>query len=109
MEFISEESLRVSSAKSVRTVISALQALDNNRDPKKIFNFYAMQHPEMDSAQILARWFPGGRMIPGAPSPLTEMVEGMQTVALPALVEEIIQTFVSHEPETQRSHVPGRL
>ena len=97
VEFISEESLRVSSAKSVRTVISALQALDNNRDPKKIFNFYTMQHPEMDSAQILARWFPGGRMIPGAPSPLTEMLEGMQTVALPALVEEIIQTFVSHE------------
>ncbi len=94
IEFISEESLKVSSARSVRMVVSALEALDNARDPKRLFNFYALQHPDLDSADILRRYFPKNGRPPEGDSPLDEMVAGMQTVSLPALTDEIIRTFV---------------
>lgn len=110
IEFISEESLLISSSEAVGIIISVLENMmegsdfprpDNKKDSvswadiKCNFSFYALQHPEMTVAEQVRTFLNGG----SPAEALSTMIAGMQTVALPALVEAITESFV---PENLR-------
>ena len=104
IEFISEESLLVSSSDAVGIIISVLrkmaQGTHESPDKKDMkpkwsdircnFNFYALRHPELPTADQVK-----GFMSEESPADsINAMLSTMQTVALPALVEAITENFV---------------
>lgn len=111
IEFISEESLLVSSSEAVSIIIGVLEkmaegyaASDYDREDRQKtrwedircnFNFYAMRHPSLSTAEQVK-----GFLSEESPADaVSEMLRTMQTVALPALVEAITENFV---PEDMR-------
>ena len=93
IEFISEESLLVSSSEAVGIIVSVLRKMATGSDLR--FNFYAMRHPELSAAEQLRGFLREENPVDG----INEMLSHMQTVALPALVEAITENFV---PEDMR-------
>ena len=107
IEFISEDSLRVSSSEAVRIIIAVLEKMTQGTDtrgaqePAKTdwndircnFSFYALRHPEMSVADQVR-----GFLNEADPEDAVNgMLADMQTVALPALVEAITENFVPEE------------
>lgn len=114
LDFISEESLTLGASEAVRLVTSALETICEGTKPeirsgadrrykgiaewdriRCAFNFFAMQHPDLSPARQLERFLES----PDCADPLTDMLSSMQAVALPALVEVIVERFV---PDTLR-------
>lgn len=119
IEFISEESLLVSSSEAVGIIIGVLGKMaegtsspasepddGQNRDaktPKKTkwaeiqcnFSFYAMRHPKLTPAEQVEGFLKEDSPVDA----VNAMLRTMQTVALPALVEAITENFV---PEDMR-------
>ena len=119
IEFISEESLLVSSSEAVGIIIGVLGKMaegtsspnpdsDNvqSHNAKKSsktkwaeikcnFNFYAMRHPELSPAEQVEGFLKDDSPVDA----VNVMLRSMQTVALPALVEAITENFV---PEHMR-------
>lgn len=110
IEFISEESLLVSSSEAVGIIISVLDKMANGSDRRRRaaegkeegtvkadwdsircnFSFYALRHPELTPAEQLE-----GFLSEESPDDaINSMLADMQTVALPALVEAITENFV---------------
>ena len=110
IEFISEESLLVSSSEAVGIIIGVLSKMaDGTASPEKDekhgktkwadiqcnFSFYAMRHPGLSPAEQVK-----GFLSEDSPEDaVNAMLGSMQTVALPALVEAITENFV---PEDMR-------
>lgn len=109
IDFISEESLLVSSAEAVGIIINVLRQMiggsqsdekegDERHDWSEIrtnFSFYSLRHPEMTVAEQIS-----GFLKEDSPEEsVNRMLSSMQTVALPALIEAITENFV---PENLR-------
>lgn len=115
IEFISEESLLVSSAEAVGIIVSVLSKMVEGSDIRRRrsqdkkddgedgdicradwadikcnFSFYALRHPEMTPAEQVRGFLDGD----SPADAIGAMLSGMQTVALPALVEAITENFV---------------
>ena len=127
IEFISEDSLTISSSDAVGVIVSTLQKIaegksnyedkgepndistqkDNKikwKDIKCDFSFYALQHPELSPSDQLSEFIKAGKPIDA----IKEMLNGMQTVALPSLVESIVENFVPEDlRRTQAVFIAG--
>ncbi|MDE7160169.1 MAG: UvrD-helicase domain-containing protein [Muribaculaceae bacterium] len=109
VDFISEQSLTLGASEAVRLVISALETVCEGTRPeirtgkerrkrgvadwqriRCSFNFFAMRHPDLPPARQLELFLES----PGSADPLSDMLSSMQAVALPALVEAIVENFV---------------
>ncbi len=124
IEFISEESLLVSSSEAVGIIIGVLEKMaegsagtgpekpeaekddagkgKTEKTPKTRweeircnFSFYAMRHPSLSTAEQVKGFLSEEK----PEDAVSEMLRTMQTVALPALVEAITENFV---PEDMR-------
>ncbi len=116
IEFISEESLLISSSEAVGIIVSVFETMvratdrhgsaERNESGVKAkwtdircnFNFYALRHPELSPSMQVK-----GFLEEDSPEDsINAMLAGMQTVALPALVEAITENFVPRKlRETQ--------
>lgn len=112
IDFISEESLLISSAEAVGIIINVLRKMTSGSLPKDNddkdgnarhdwseirtnFSFYSLRHPELSVAEQIA-----GFLQEDSPEEsINRMLSSMQTVALPALIEAITENFV---PENLR-------
>lgn len=108
IDFISEESLLVSSAEAVGIIIGVLEKMisgikktDNDQDEEQQkhhdwsdirsnFSFFSLRHPEMSVAQQITEFLNEDSPVEA----INSMLSSMQTVALPALVEAITENFV---------------
>ncbi len=109
LEFVSEQSLKLSSSAAVALVESVLETISKGADPEVRsgddrarrgvadwsevacnFKFFAMRHPELSTPDCLASFFAEG----GDNNAIGEMLKKMQAVTLPALVESIIAEFI---------------
>lgn len=118
IDFISEESLLVSSAEAVGIIISVLEKMAGGsllnseeekgekkgkereqkhpwKDIRCNFSFYALRHPELSVAEQIS----GFLQEESPEEAINKMLSSMQTVALPALIEAITENFV---PENLR-------
>lgn len=109
IEFISADSLKIGESPAVQSVIAILEAINNGtraelRPPEERknkgvgdwsrlradFSFFAMQHPDIPLSEQLTQFLKGNY----TPDAIRGMLSEMSTTVLPALVENIIQTFV---------------
>lgn len=105
IEFVSEESLKISGARSVGIIVSVLNMIagDNNTTQQNAsdtesessdficdLNWYMAENPDDDISDIFEKYFSGEQHVKS----LDEMLESMQTHTLPALVESIVAYFV---------------
>ena len=108
---ISEESLRISESKAVKLIVSVLEKLVANAetsgakpDDKKRryiqqsdfmcnYNYIRSAHPDMTPSEILAECFKSGK----SNDVFAKVLKQMKTLALPALVENIISSFLDDD------------
>ncbi|MDE7409433.1 MAG: UvrD-helicase domain-containing protein [Muribaculaceae bacterium] len=109
INFISADSLHAGESPAVQTVMSILEAINNGTratlNPKEErgekgagdwsrlradFSFFAMRHPDTALSELLSRFLDGEYN----PDAIRDMLAGMSTTVLPALVENIIQHFI---------------
>ncbi|MDE5790245.1 MAG: UvrD-helicase domain-containing protein [Muribaculaceae bacterium] len=109
LEYVSEQSLKLTSSAAVALVVSVLETISRGADPEVRtgeerarrgvadwsevacnFKFFAMRHPELSTPECLAGFFEEG----GDNDAIGEMLRKMQAVTLPALVESIIAEFI---------------
>lgn len=109
IEFISEESLQLGNSEAVGIIISVLENIARGSAPdvksesgkpmwseiKCNFSFFAMQHPGLRTEEQMELFLDGGESY----NRLQELLSGMQSVALPSLVEAVAESFV---PESLR-------
>ncbi|MDE5813447.1 MAG: UvrD-helicase domain-containing protein, partial [Muribaculaceae bacterium] len=114
INFISADSLQAGESPAVQTIISILEAINNGTEarlnPKEErkdkgagdwsrlradFSFFAMRHPDTPLSELLSEFLAGGYN----PDSIREMLASMSTTVLPALVENIIRSFI---PEHSR-------
>ncbi len=108
IEFISEESLLVSSSEAVGIIISVLEKMvsgtdvkRDSSDPSKAvwadikcnFSFYALRNPGLTPAEQVEGFLSEESPVDS----INAMLSKMQTVALPALVEAVTENFVPLE------------
>ena len=112
IEYVSEQSLKLSSSAAVSLVVSVLETISRGADPEVRsgddrarrgvadwsqvacnFKFFAMRHRELSTPECLANFFAEG----GDNDAIGQMLKKMQAVTLPALVESIIAEFLSEE------------
>lgn len=113
IEFISAESLLVSSSRAVRIIMEVIEkmaigfidrnaikenshekVLNKNLSWNKIktnFAFYSLRHPELSPEERLSNFLEEE----SADDTISYLLSRMQTVALPALVEEITDCFIA--------------
>ncbi|MDE7350553.1 MAG: UvrD-helicase domain-containing protein [Muribaculaceae bacterium] len=117
INFISADSLQAGESPAVQTVVSILEAINNGTrarlNPKEErkekgagewsklradFSFFAMRHPDAPLSQLLTRFLDGEYN----PDAIRDMLAGMSTTILPALVENIIRQFIpSHSRRSE--------
>lgn len=108
---ISEESLKISESKAVKLIVSVLEKLVANAetsgakpDDKKRryiqqsdfmcnYNYIRSANPKMTPSEILAECFKSGK----SNDVFADVLKQMKTLALPALVENIISSFVDKD------------
>ena len=108
---ISEESLRISESKAVKLIVSVLEKLVANvetsgakpGDKKRRYiqqsdfmcnyNYIRSANPKMTPSEILAECFKSGK----SNDVFAKVLKQMKTLALPALVENIISSFVDKD------------
>lgn len=108
IEFISEESLLVSSSEAVGIIISVLEKMASGTDARRDnpdrteavwadikcdFTFYALRNPQLSPAGQVEGFLQEESPVDS----INAMLSGMQTVALPALVEAVTENFVPLE------------
>ncbi|MDE7412383.1 MAG: UvrD-helicase domain-containing protein [Muribaculaceae bacterium] len=112
IEYVSEQSLRLSTSAAVSLVTSVLETICRGADPEVRegddrarrgvadwsevacnFRFFAMRNPELSTPECLDAFFKSGSDNDG----IRRMLAKMQAVTLPALVESIIAEFVPQE------------
>ena len=108
---ISEESLKISESKAVKLIVSVLEKLVANAeiggakpgDKKRRYiqqsdfmcnyNYIRSANPKMTPSEILAECFKSGK----SNDVFAKVLKQMKTLALPALVENIISSFVDDD------------
>ncbi|MDE6682143.1 MAG: UvrD-helicase domain-containing protein, partial [Muribaculaceae bacterium] len=109
LEYVSEQSLKLTSSAAVALVVSVLETICRGADPEVRageerarrgvadwsevacnFKFFALRHPELSTPDCLAGFFEEG----GDNEAIGEMLKKMQAVTLPALVESIVAEFI---------------
>ena len=109
INFISADSLQAGESPAVQTVVAILEAINNGTrarlNPKEErkdkgagewsrlradFSFFAMRHPGTPLSELLMRFLDGEY----DPDAIRDMLAGMSTTVLPALVENIIREFI---------------
>ncbi len=123
INFISADSLQAGESPAVQTVISILEAINNGTharlNPKEErkekgagdwsklkadFSFFAMRNPEAPLSDLLARFLEGEYN----PDAIRNMLAEMSTTVLPALVENIIQHFLTpHSRKSEAAFLAG--
>lgn len=112
IEFVSDESLRVSDSSAVRTVVSVLKRLANSkfarsnsdephRDVDRFccdFNLLLNKYPDADQSDLLMRLIEETEK----PEEPAATLSDLKVLALPALVEKIIARYL--RPETRDAH-----
>ncbi len=116
IEFISEDSLLISSSEGVGIIINTLQKIADGtssdrpqkheaenetsedrkikwNDIKSDYAFFALQHPELSPAQQISEFIKTGKSV----DVIKIMLDEMQAVTLPSLVEAIVKNFVSED------------
>lgn len=117
IEFISEDSLLISSSEAVAVIVATLEKITDGNAPKvrnqktqpedsansaeKIywndikcdFSFFAHRHPEMSPAMQITEFVKEKKPIDA----IREMLREMQAVTLPSLVESIVENFVPED------------
>lgn len=112
IQFISEQSLLVSNSEAVATIVSVLEAINEGtrveirtgeearrkgvadwRDIACNFNFFVRRHPELTRSQQITEFLRN----PDMGDSISDMLSGMQTVALPAIVEAVASNFLTDE------------
>ncbi|MBD5227214.1 MAG: UvrD-helicase domain-containing protein [Bacteroidales bacterium] len=104
IRFVSEDSLKVSNARGVKTVLEALRAIDGSIPFTRPANIKPVEEEESDTEASKANeeakdpiekyGIYADKEIPRISEDLREMLARMSVVTLPALVEQIIATFV---------------
>ena len=109
IEFVSEESLKLSSSEGVAYVINILETIGRGLNPeirtkeeryvkgvadwleiKSSMMLYLTEHPELKPYEALDRFLESN----GDENAIRDMLSGMQCVSLPALVEAITGSFL---------------
>ena len=108
---ISEESLKISESKAVKLIVSVLEKLVANTDTSGAkpddkkhryiqqsdfmcnYNYIRSANPKMTPSEILAECFKSGK----SNDVFATVLKQMKTLALPALVENIISSFVDKD------------
>ncbi len=110
ISFISEQSLLVKASPAVAIVVACLESVARGAAPRLAakdepegrrthfnwrelecnFRFFMMSHPEVVTEELMRRFLEEGAQFDA----LRDMLAGMQSVALPALVEAIVARFV---------------
>lgn len=108
---ISEESLKISESKAVKLIVSVLEKLVANADTSGAkpddkkrryiqqsdfmcnYNYIRSANPKMTPSEILAECFKSGK----SNDVFAKVLKQMKTLALPALVENIISSFVDKD------------
>ncbi len=125
IEFISEDSLVVSSSEAVGTIVSTLKKIAEGKDRqegkdgqegkddfqkvnwndiKSDFAYFALQHPELTPSEQISAFLKIGKPIDA----IREMMHGMQAVTLPSLVESIVENFVTEDlRKSQALYIAG--
>ncbi len=111
INFVSEESLKISTASSVKGVIAALQVIrdgfkpmnslyTDSRKRKKnlaaassLFRHYSSLHPELSNSDRLRNFFSGDI----GDGSLDSIIGSLRSIALPSLVEALLATEVRKE------------
>lgn len=116
IEYVSEQSLKLSSSAAVALVVSVLETISRGADPEVRsgedrarkgvadwsqvacnFKFYALNNPELSTPDCLDRFFAEG----SDNKAISDMLAKMQAVTLPALVEAIIARFFRSDEEKE--------
>lgn len=111
-EFVSEQSLKLKSSAAVNIIISVLETISRGANPEirkgndrnrrgvadwhsmdSNYKFYILRHPELTSAEALEKFFNEG----SDNDAIADMLDRMQAVSLPALIEAITAEFVSED------------
>ena len=109
IEFISEQSLMVSSSMAVNMILNTLGAISKGLNPEVRtgdsakakgvadwqqvecnFRVFALRHPELTTPEQLRLFLESGAHTDA----ISDMLREMQAVTLPALVEGIVATFI---------------
>lgn len=108
IEFMSEQSLLVSSSDAVSIIVAVLTRIcagsdrhDSGSENKRVrfddikcnLNFFALRHPELPQAEQVERFLSEG----ADTDAIDTMLADMQTSVIPALVEAIVDNFVPEE------------
>ena len=112
IEFVSEQSLKVASAASVKLILNTLETIGRGADPeiregeegkrkgvadwdeiRSNYQVFAMRHPELSSPECIDAFLSTG----ADTDAIAEMLDDMQAVTLPALVEAITATFIKED------------
>lgn len=112
IDFVSEQSLLVSSSQAVKIITGVLSNMAKGTNPKiregkerlkygpatadqlsANFRFFCAQHPDKELHECLDMFLDGESNF----NVLTELLESMQSLAIPALVEAVTATFVTTE------------
>ena len=121
IDFISDESLHIGVSHAVRMIVATLEMIavaympdnylenesispdDHNKserhlssrprhraDIASMFAYFTSVHPELDPAECVSKFFTDDNLR----SPLNQVIDGLHSVSLPALIEAIIDNFV---------------
>ncbi len=112
IEFISEQSLKLSSSVGVNLIVTSLETINRGIDPqirsgleanykgradwtdiKYNFSMFALRHPGLSTPDLLEAFLQKGSDFDA----IREMLADMQSVSLPALVEAISATFLPED------------
>ncbi|MDE6340030.1 MAG: UvrD-helicase domain-containing protein [Muribaculaceae bacterium] len=118
IEFISEQSLMVSSSVAVNMILNTLGAISKGTNPEVRsgesakalgvadwqqvecnFRVFALRHPELTAPEQLQEFLKSG----ADTDAISNMLRDMQAVTLPALVEGICATFITPDMRRQDS------
>lgn len=110
IEFISEQSLKVAAAPSVKLIETTLETIGRGSDPevregdagkrmgvadwqeiRSNFQVFSIRHGELSTPDKIATFLKSG----ADTDAIADMLAGMQAVTLPALVEGIVATFLT--------------
>lgn len=116
IDFVSEQSLLVGNAMAVKQVETVLRAIGNGSRPRLNSEderakygagsiaelechilLYGSMHPELTRTECLERFLNGDFDT----NPIRDMLESMQTTALPDLVETIVERFITEDLRTR--------
>lgn len=116
IRFVSEQSLKINSSRAVRIITGVLENMARGSNPKirtgderlkkgvgnwadmmANFKYFAMNHPDLSIADCLDEYLLSGTDY----NALSELLDKLQSLAIPALVESVAAAFLPAEVRRQ--------